>query len=615
MKNAKQNPLEQLPDITSFEDSDDESETQKVELPATSAQKNAQRNSKETLPPSALKDGSQKRLNKPRVSFNPNSQDEYSYSQFSDYQRVSASRYSFASGSYAFAIREINVVEQPLGGEPEERTVEALILYHDNDDTEINDEDTIDRVWDEDTFNQAIRRHKQHWFPAVFKYVDLALGMNLDQEKANELLQDARTQVTAAEAARDAASDKMDKVQAELQAHKAECMSIIPRQELEDFIAGAKKAVPLVERLRKEKSAMKATIAKQEKEITDRKNTYNALWESIGDGGDPPDFARPVNSTFDDSEDDSPPPPPPPQPAPRDTRGGTPGTTMTGLTSSGRAWRAKYPDPEKFKGEFNSEGELTQDWERWYSQVIAKLDHDYDGADERDKVNYVRDRTESNAFNEIRERAIAGSTNPYDTINELLEDLETAYGDIDREGTAIAKLTAGKLQQSKKEPISQWASRFKAACRRGDINDRTMRSYALQNIDKEYLTHFQMGGDREPFEHAINRLRKAERELNLVAKGPATATTKKTTGGGVTGSTSGGAKKTTSGAPRINKCGRTDDQVTKCMKKGLCLRCLEKGHVQHKCTQTEVTPWNNSVVDAAPAAVAVTDEAGKATSS
>lgn len=122
-----------------------------------------------------------------------------------------------------------------------------------------------------------------------------------------------------------------------------------------------------------------------------------------------------------------------------------------------REERPKYTELFDFDGDRDV-------WEQWRVHLETKVWTCHkDFPTEQHKINYARDHCKKLAYKTIKHRAILNASDPYLTLQELIQDLENAFGDTDERTNAINELFAPSfpMRVSKRsESFDEFLARF-----------------------------------------------------------------------------------------------------------------------------------------------------------
>ena len=117
----------------------------------------------------------------------------------------------------------------------------------------------------------------------------------------------------------------------------------------------------------------------------------------------------------------------------------------------------RYPDAAIFSGN-------RDEFEGWCCHIDSKLTASAElFPREQDRINYVRDRCKSAAFETIKTRSTPGAVDPYLTLSELMEDLDHIFGNFDKLAKCNAELNDPKFgmgERDPKETFEEFLTRF-----------------------------------------------------------------------------------------------------------------------------------------------------------
>ena len=114
-----------------------------------------------------------------------------------------------------------------------------------------------------------------------------------------------------------------------------------------------------------------------------------------------------------------------------------------------------WPDVHEFDGTGTY-----QDWKRWRREVEVKVKHDplmfrQSGSD----IDYALFHCNGIALDIVINRAIPGSLNPYQSLREMLDDMDSTFGIENQEVKALLKLKDPASKQRLDEPFQAFVAR------------------------------------------------------------------------------------------------------------------------------------------------------------
>jgi hypothetical protein len=193
----------------------------------------------------------------------------------------------------------------------------------------------------------------------------------------------------------------------------------------------------------------------------------------------------------------------------------------------------------------------------------------------------------------VKLRALRRSEDPYETAEQLINDLEMNFGmsNEDRKASALQKLTSGSCKQRQNEGASEWLARYNLTATEAQLDQATRRFYALQNLNNDYKSSAtQNARTGESWVEFCARLRQLEKDI---AAAYGSGQKEKGKDGKGTRSDKGGK------SSRENNYHRPKEQFTIIMKKKLCARCLKPGHLPSDqnapCDGKKMTTWDKSL--------------------
>ena len=149
----------------------------------------------------------------------------------------------------------------------------------------------------------------------------------------------------------------------------------------------------------------------------------------------------------------------------------------------------EYTKLESFDGK-------AEDWERWRGHLRAKLLHDaWMYPTELSKIWYAREHTRSLAYDTIKHRAGDESANPYKEVEELINDLEVAFGAKNKEGKMMDKLLSVTFRmgsEKKSETFEEFLLRFNNLAIPLNLSDILKMKYLRNKVNSKMryrMTH------------------------------------------------------------------------------------------------------------------------------
>ena len=144
----------------------------------------------------------------------------------------------------------------------------------------------------------------------------------------------------------------------------------------------------------------------------------------------------------------------------------------------------KYPELPLFYGD-------TEEWESWKAHLITKVQTDYyDFPSEWHKVNYARDRTKGTAQANIWHRAKPDTVEPYESLDQLIEDLDNVYGEEeqDKQRNLLQQLFSPSFAMGVKdrsESFEKFLARFTSTISPLRLTDNEKITHLFRNLSEQ----------------------------------------------------------------------------------------------------------------------------------
>ena len=169
----------------------------------------------------------------------------------------------------------------------------------------------------------------------------------------------------------------------------------------------------------------------------------------------------------------------------------------------------KYPDVPIFNGDRN-------DWESWRLHLMSKFRASamlYPS--EQDKIEYIRDHCRSTAFDVIKARADLDSDDPYVSAKEMLEDLHSMFGDLDKVARCDAQLHTPSFAMKTNETFDEFYTRFSSTIAPLRYSDIHKISSLKRLIAPKLRYQISDGTTPSSFRQFVERLRQCDLDLRL----------------------------------------------------------------------------------------------------
>jgi hypothetical protein len=498
----------------------------------------------------------------------------HGHDYWSTSRRVSSARAQFAVGQTELTFRN------DKDGNP----TATILIYNASDDGEIYEgRNLIDRVASADKLVESVADHPEAWFSVISKYIDALSTMQDDLDKATEALGECSEEINALGELRDHCDNNHGTLQQEVTNNEV-------------IIAQARDTVS---RLRSERGDARRDGKAKSAKIRELERTIASLQVALNDAQKPEkkskkqvktDFDQSDDSSTEGSDDDR------ATNIKRESHGlmrrdRLDGTSFAKLPSpvvDTSAHNPRYPDISDYHGK------PSEDLGQWTAAADTKFARSWANfPTEWSKIEYLRDHCKNTAYSVVKLRALRRSEDPYETAEQLINDLEMNFGmsNEDRKASALQKLTSGSCKQRQNEGASEWLARYNLTATEAQLDQATRRFYALQNLNNDYKSSAtQNARTGESWVEFCARLRQLEKDI---AAAYGSGQKEKGKDGKGTRSDKGGK------SSRENNYHRPKEQFTIIMKKKLCARCLKPGHLPSDqnapCDGKKMTTWDKSL--------------------
>ena len=234
----------------------------------------------------------------------------------------------------------------------------------------------------------------------------------------------------------------------------------------------------------------------------------------------------------------------------------------------------KMPDPPVF-----TDGK-DPTWDEWSAKIAEKMEANSDHyPDAKSKASYVLTRLAGDAGTYTFHRRGKGCTNPYQTFEEILEELAETYEDSDRlenSRRSLARLTMGE------RPFKHFIADFIRFAHASKFNDDHLIQLLKEKLPSRLLKPMLAAGALTKFESLVavkNFLTKLDNshlhDLPIRKQKAVRATTSRTT-----------YDPTKARVPAEARLLRKHLEI----KVPVCHQCGEAGHYKNKCTVAQQTP-------------------------
>ena len=174
----------------------------------------------------------------------------------------------------------------------------------------------------------------------------------------------------------------------------------------------------------------------------------------------------------------------------------------------------EYPDPNPFHG--NSEDKQT--YTQWKMHLHSKLRISASHfPKQRDRIGYVLDHTRGIAFKTIKTRADPCSNDPYQSVEEVVKDLDGMFEEHedDMRQTNETKLLDDSFRIGRSETLEGFLARFYELVVPLEYHERTKISHLRRTLT-DRLKYQLVGYKPESFHEFVNHTRRIYRDLEQI---------------------------------------------------------------------------------------------------
>ena len=493
----------------------------------------------------------------------------YGHRSFQAPRRLSARRHSFVTLDLRLAHQQ----------DPE-TSEELLTLFHDDNDGEISNDNIIASVKNGHGLKDTMSGLSDQWFAVLCKYTDIEDAANSDLTRAEAMLEAAKESNAQAQLAKAEINKKNKEYLNKLVSIEQKLTGMrdyyeAQRKVVADQEGKLEKSRNTILRLRRERdesrenaSTLRSTMDELKEKLEEYEDTIRQL-RTERKGRKKPSREVEDTSESESSDDEQ-------TATTRKSRAATP-HSIGGDSSASYLTKSepRYPDISTFKGSAD------ENIERWIASAETKFRKSYASfPEEWDKIEYLRDHTADAAWEVINYRALhAPEGERYSDRKQLYEDLQEAFGVVDKQGAVLQDLRDGKLNQKADEALSAWLSRFNNAIVYLHLDDASKAFWALNCISKRFKGAAVNGAPTgETWLQLQTRLREVElRQRAAYGKEKDKERTSKGSGNPTTKSSSSRKSEEKKDRP-YDEYHRPISQFNIIKKKGLCARCLKPGH-------------------------------------
>ena len=263
----------------------------------------------------------------------------------------------------------------------------------------------------------------------------------------------------------------------------------------------------------------------------------------------------------------------------------TPATDATSVAIPGS--NKRYPNVPDFHG--------TQDkdiWDSWRLHLLSKFRQSavlY--PTEQDKIEYIRDKCKSTAFDVIKTRADPINEQPYKTAEEMIQDLHNMFGEFNKIARSDAELHDPKFAiraSDSKENFNSFFARFTAAVAPLNYSEVHKISTLKRLISSRLRYKVSDGTAPTSYRQFVERLRQCDldlRQADNANNGPSSRGSGRGgrggRGGGSTGQTPASSRPSTFSKPATSGDSNYRHPIhvlSRLRKENRCFKCLQQGH-------------------------------------
>jgi len=198
---------------------------------------------------------------------------------------------------------------------------------------------------------------------------------------------------------------------------------------------------------------------------------------------------------------------------------------------------------------------------------------------EQDKVDYVRDRCKKSAFLVVQNRASHMSEDPYPTLEDMFEDLDQAFGNINEEEINEETLHSTNFQMGvakKNETLDEFITRFRKTIRplTKSMTQKQLAAAFRRNLIKRLQDRLADGTTYNTLAEIITKVKKINVQL-IATYGEEKEEGKKSN----RQQDNKGEKKSREKPVYDSRNPRRPSELfRKLINEGICIKCGEKGH-------------------------------------
>ena len=264
----------------------------------------------------------------------------------------------------------------------------------------------------------------------------------------------------------------------------------------------------------------------------------------------------------------------------RHSRQQTPATTNTSNTKSNN----KYPDVKNFHGNDDDRHE----WESWRMHLESKFLMSWELFEtEVSKILYIRDHCKETAYDVVKARADLKNVDHYTLAEDMIQDLDSMFGDFDKESKADAELHNPKFAmgaKDSKETFDAFHARFTAAIAPLNMSEREKTGHLRRLISQRLKYRILDYPISTSYRELVIRLRQVDLSLRIVdaesSRGGRGGSSSRGGGrGGNNSNSNTNSNSNSNSTPRPNRYGHAPHVADRLKKEGRCFKCLQPGHL------------------------------------
>ncbi|KAF1980553.1 hypothetical protein K402DRAFT_426137 [Aulographum hederae CBS 113979] len=259
-------------------------------------------------------------------------------------------------------------------------------------------------------------------------------------------------------------------------------------------------------------------------------------------------------------------------------RTATPGSSVSRPDKSNNKW----PD---IKDYFGDNERQRAEYPQWRSSIHSKFRNSWDMFSiDQAKIDYVRDKCKSAAFNVVETRADLEGPNPYMTFEEMLQDLDDMFAEHDPMGKADALLHSADFAMKKGERFETFLARFTKVAAVLQMTEHAKIANCKRLLSGRLKGKINDGTSYTSYNELVRRCKQCDTDL-FILWGDESKKDNVTTGGGSgAGRGRGSGHRGRSANRSTSRTGertttRAAHVITRLKTVGACFKCGERGHM------------------------------------